>query len=113
MFARGRLKHGRHFTFKSAAGDVAITLVTTSVEGSFADSKHPYAAHGPWLHILVEDDFLETLINDLADLTQINKVRMYTSLVNIIIVTPLKAVLPKRYDWKDKNFAISIIPDHT
>ena len=48
--------------------------MTTSVEGSFADNKHPYAAHGTWLHILVEDDFLETLINDLDELTQINKV---------------------------------------
>jgi len=72
---RGRLKHGRHFTFKSAAGDVAITLVTPSVEGSFADNKHPYATHGPWLHVLVEEDFLETLITDLAELAQIDKVR--------------------------------------
>ena len=49
--------------------------MTTSVEGSFADNKHPYAAHGPWLHVLVEDDFLEALINDLEELTQINKVQ--------------------------------------
>ena len=72
---RGRLKHGRHFTFKSAAGDVAITLVTPSVEGSFADNKHPYAAHGPWLHILVEEEFLDILITDLAELAQIDNVR--------------------------------------
>ena len=44
------------------------------MEGSFADNKHPYAAHGPWLHILVEDDFLETLITNLEELTRINKI---------------------------------------
>ena len=65
---RGRLKYGCHFTFNSAAGDVAITLVTISVERSFAGKKHPYATHGPWLHKLVEGDFLETLINDLEEI---------------------------------------------
>lgn len=48
---RGRLKHGRHFTFKSVLNDVAITLVSTSVVGSIADEHHPYAAHGPWLQV--------------------------------------------------------------
>ena len=53
------------------------------MEGSFADNKHPYAAHGPWLHVLVEDDFLEALINDLEELTEINKVR--SIIINCII----------------------------
>ena len=83
---RGRLKHGRHFTFKSAAGDVAITLVTPSVEGSFADNKHPYAAHGPWLHILVEEDFLDKLITDLAELAKIDKVRRVSLLKHVTSV---------------------------
>ncbi|KAG8135691.1 hypothetical protein E2320_008697, partial [Naja naja] len=46
---RGRLLHGRHFTYKSITGDTAITFVSTGVEGAFATEEHPYAAHGPWL----------------------------------------------------------------
>lgn len=48
---RGRLKHGRHFTFMSALNDTAITLVSLSVNGSIADENHPFAAHGPWLQV--------------------------------------------------------------
>lgn len=48
---RGRLLHGRHFTYKSITGDMAITFVSTGVEGAFATEEHPYAAHGPWLQV--------------------------------------------------------------
>lgn len=47
----GRLLHGRHFTYKSKAGDVAITFVTDDVEGSLANRSNPFAMHGPWLHV--------------------------------------------------------------
>ncbi|XP_064344439.1 suppressor of fused homolog isoform X1 [Camelus dromedarius] len=53
---RGRLLHGRHFTYKSITGDMAITFVSTGVEGAFATEEHPYAAHGPWLQ--VQEHFL-------------------------------------------------------
>ncbi len=57
---RGRLRHGRHFTYKSVLNDVAITLVSTSVLGSIADEQHPFAAHGPWLQVRIrrENGFL-------------------------------------------------------
>lgn len=51
LFRRGRLLHGRHFTYKSINGDTAITFVSTGVEGAFATEEHPYAAHGPWLQV--------------------------------------------------------------
>lgn len=51
IFYRGRLLHGRHFTYKSINGDTAITFVSTGVEGAFATEEHPYAAHGPWLQV--------------------------------------------------------------
>ena len=51
IFCRGRLKHGRHFTFKSVLNDVAVTLVSSSVIGSIADEEHPFAAHGSWLQV--------------------------------------------------------------
>lgn len=53
---RGRLLHGRHFTFKSINGDTAITFVSTGVEGAFATEEHPYAAHGPWLQVHTQTD---------------------------------------------------------
>lgn len=49
---KGRLRHGRHFTFMSALNDTAVTLVSTSVNGSIADENHPFAAHGPWLQVM-------------------------------------------------------------
>lgn len=52
VFNRGRLLHGRHFTYKSINGDTAITFVSTGVEGAFATEEHPYAAHGPWLQVM-------------------------------------------------------------
>ncbi|KAJ8934096.1 hypothetical protein NQ318_004977 [Aromia moschata] len=36
---RGRVKHGRHFTFESILGETAITLVAHSVTGTLVDSN--------------------------------------------------------------------------
>lgn len=45
---RGRLLHGQHFTYKSITGNMAITFVSTGIEGPFATEEHPYMAYGPW-----------------------------------------------------------------
>ncbi|KAF5890874.1 suppressor of fused isoform X1, partial [Clarias magur] len=66
---RGRLLHGRHFTYKSINGDTAITFVSTGVEGAFATEEHPYAAHGPWLQILLTEELVERMLGDLQDLS--------------------------------------------
>ena len=50
-FFRGRLKHGRHFTFKSILNDVAITLVTPKVSGTIVSEAAPFAVHGIWLQV--------------------------------------------------------------
>lgn len=71
---RGRLKHGRHFTFKSVLNDVAVTLVSPSVVGSIADEEHPFAAHGTWLQVLIQDDFLEEMSEDLEELARCDEV---------------------------------------
>ena len=65
---RGRLQHGRHFTFMSATNDSAITLVSPSVNGSIADERHPFAAHGLWLQVLLAEDFIEEMCLDLEEL---------------------------------------------
>ena len=51
IFFRGRLRHGRHFTFRSSNSDIAITLVSGSVTGSIATREHPYSACGNWLQV--------------------------------------------------------------
>ncbi|XP_013390520.1 suppressor of fused homolog isoform X2 [Lingula anatina] len=91
---RGRLKHGRHFTFKSALNDVAITLVSSSVLGAIVDEEHPYGAHGPWLQVLFTDDFVERLLVQMEELS-----------------TPENIHPPKVYSWPEKRLCITIIPD--
>ncbi|XP_034041060.1 suppressor of fused homolog isoform X1 [Thalassophryne amazonica] len=91
---RGRLLHGRHFTYKSINGDTAITFVSTGVEGAFASEEHPYAAHGPWLQILLTEEFVEQMIGDLQDLNTCEETK-----------------LPKEYSWPEKKLKISVLPD--
>ncbi|MGH0134482.1 UNVERIFIED_CONTAM: hypothetical protein FKN15_055036 [Acipenser sinensis] len=91
---KGRLLHGRHFTYKSITGDTAITFVSTGVEGAFATEEHPYAAHGPWLQILLTEEFVERMLEDLEDLTAREVPK-----------------LPKEYSWPEKKLKISILPD--
>ncbi|XP_067657154.1 suppressor of fused homolog [Haliotis asinina] len=91
---RGRLKHGRHFTFKSVLNDVAITLVSPSVVGSIADEEHPYAAHGTWLQVLISDDFISDMCQDIEELT-----------------CPDEMMCPKTFSWPEKKLCITILPD--
>uniref|UniRef100_A0A672GNJ2 Suppressor of fused homolog n=1 Tax=Salarias fasciatus TaxID=181472 RepID=A0A672GNJ2_SALFA len=101
---RGRLLHGRHFTYKSIHGDTAITFVSTGVEGAFATEEHPYAAHGPWLQvhthtrtqnlILLTEEFVEQMLGDIQELN-----------------TREETKLPKEYSWPEKKLKISVLPD--
>ena len=62
---KGRLNHGRHFTFKTVSGDLAITLMTESVSGSYVTLESPYAIHGNvWLQVLIPRESLENIIKD-------------------------------------------------
>ncbi|KAK3094562.1 hypothetical protein FSP39_003435 [Pinctada imbricata] len=91
---KGRLRHGRHFTYMSALNDTAITLVSTSVNGSIADENHPFAAHGPWLQVLLTDDFIEEMILDTEELAN-----------------PDEIMCPKTYSWPERRLCITILPD--
>lgn len=65
---RGRLQHGRHFTYKSFSGDLAVTLVCPGVQGTFADHTHPFAARGSWLQMFVSEPLATRLLADLEPL---------------------------------------------
>ncbi|XP_022908185.1 suppressor of fused homolog [Onthophagus taurus] len=92
---RGRVKHGRHFTFKSIINDIAITLVAPSVTGTMVDSENPYVAKGPWLHVLIPDD----LAQDMAVTFQ-------------VLTKPESLVLPKTFTWPEKKLSITIVADN-
>ena len=77
---RGRLKHGRHFTFKSIIGDLAITFVTPSVSGSFVTEERPYAIHGPWLQVLIPDNYIDRMLADLDELSDQGNVSNKTAI---------------------------------
>uniref|UniRef100_A0A8C4X190 Suppressor of fused homolog n=1 Tax=Eptatretus burgeri TaxID=7764 RepID=A0A8C4X190_EPTBU len=91
---RGRLLHGRHFTFKSVSGPTAITLVSTGVEGALASESQPYATHGAWLQVMLTTDAVQQLLSDMED-----------------IVTLDEAQLPKVYEWPEMKLGICVLPD--
>jgi len=74
---RGRVRHGRHFTFKSVLGDTAITLVAATVTGTFVDTDKPYVAHGPWLQVLIPEDFIEPMADTLEPLNNPEQVSQF------------------------------------
>lgn len=92
---RGRVKHGRHFTFKSACSPTAITFVAESVTGSFVDVDKPYVAHGPWLQLLLNEESSNQLLERLQPLA----------------THPGQVMLPQTYIWSDKKLSITILPD--
>ncbi|XP_045104050.1 suppressor of fused homolog isoform X1 [Portunus trituberculatus] len=93
---RGRLKHGRHFTFKSVVDVGAVTLVSPAVAGAFVDATCPYAVRGPWLQVFIADDFLPTLVEDLADLAD-----------------PDEVSLPTTFRWPNRKLTITIVAEET
>ena len=81
--------------------DVAVTFVSASVVGSIADEEHPFAAHGTWLQVLIQDDFLEEMIADLEELSYPNEVLLIwlcvVALMNEMVFVVV--VFPWRMGW--------------
>ncbi|KAL0269736.1 UNVERIFIED_CONTAM: hypothetical protein PYX00_007371 [Menopon gallinae] len=92
---RGRVKHGRHFTFKSVLSDTAITFVASAVTGTFVNAEHPYASHGPWLQVLIPDDFASEMARDVEVLSQNTE----------------EVALPKSFKWPERKIIITVVPD--
>ncbi|XP_034948202.1 suppressor of fused homolog [Chelonus insularis] len=90
---KGRIMHGRHFTFKSVLSHSAITVVASSVTGTLVSSEKPYVVQGPWLQVLIPD----ALAVKMAEEFQV------FSLPNI--------QLPRTFSWPEYNLAITIVTD--
>lgn len=71
---RGRVNHGRHFTFKSVLGDTAITFVASSVTGTLVTADSPFVAHGPWLQVLISEDLAQQMSESFELLNSANDV---------------------------------------
>lgn len=89
---RGRLRHGRHFTFKSVVGDVAITLLPVTVSGAFVDTERPLGAHGPWLQVLLTEEDIETLLGDLDGIARMDAL-----------------ALPKTFSWCEDKLVVTLM----
>ncbi|XP_015924709.1 suppressor of fused homolog [Parasteatoda tepidariorum] len=89
---QGRLKHGRHFTFKSVVGDTIITFVPVNVTGAFVDEEHPYAAHGPWLQVLLKEEDIECMLAELTELSELDAF-----------------ALPKTFEWCDRRLIVTLM----
>jgi len=91
---KGRLAHGRHFTFQSKGFDSAITFVSSDITGTSVDETNPYAALKRWLQILIPDDFLELLAHDFDELQR-----------------PEELTLPRMYVWPHRKLMITVVGD--
>ncbi|XP_029343842.1 suppressor of fused homolog [Acyrthosiphon pisum] len=91
---KGRIRHGRHFTFKALTGDATITFVASAVSGSLVSEEKPFVAQGSWLQVLVSNSFLDSMESSLKFLNE-----------------PVMEPLPKTVNWPDRNLTITINPD--
>lgn len=87
---RDRIRHGRHFTFKCQ--NLAVTFVSESVTGAVVTKLNPYGVLGYWMQVLISDDLIPKMIDAFKELT----------------INDDKMVLPKHFEWPDKNLIIDI-----
>ncbi|CAD5118780.1 DgyrCDS7458 [Dimorphilus gyrociliatus] len=92
LVLRGRIKHGRHFTFKSIMNDSAITFVSRDVEGAEVTDRKPYACKGQWLQVLISEELSQAMLSDLEESDQVNS-------------------LPLTYKWPEHHFSLTTVPD--
>lgn len=69
--------------------------MASTVTGTFVDPEHPYAAHGPWLQILIPDDFALDMARDIEILNQ----------------NAEDLMLPKTFSWPERKLMITVVSD--
>lgn len=57
---KDRIRHGRHFTFKSQ--NLALTFVAESVTGSAVTKEFPFGVVGYWIQVMITDDLVPRMI---------------------------------------------------
>jgi len=96
LMLKGRLQHGRHFTFKSALDSSALTFVVASVQGAFVTEDEPFGCQGQWCQILIQDDLLQDMVEEMDHLAKAESQDLS---------------LPKRYSFPHHQVSITILPE--
>ena len=91
---KGRVMHGRHFTFKSILSNTAITIVAPSVTGTLVSTENPFVVQGPWLQVLLPDDLSEKMAEEFQILSSPNQIQ-----------------LPKTFSWPEHKLTITVVND--
>lgn len=82
---KGRVMHGRHFTFKSILSHTAITMVATSVTGTLVSCERPYVLQGPWLQVLIPDELAERMAYEFQIFNAPDQVSLLNFKFNLLI----------------------------
>ncbi|XP_046626497.1 suppressor of fused homolog [Neodiprion virginianus] len=91
---KGRVMHGRHFTFKSILSHAAVTIVAPTVTGTLVTEEKPYVVQGPWLQVLLSEDLAEKMAQEFQ-----------------ILNSPEQLELPKTFSWPEYKLAVTIVND--
>lgn len=59
---RDRIRHSRHFTFKSDR--MALTFVAEGVSGAAVTKDHRYGVLGFWIQVLITEDLMDKMLRD-------------------------------------------------
>lgn len=59
---RDRIRHGKHFTFKSDR--MALTFVAEGVSGAAVTKDHRYGVLGYWIQVLITPDLMDKMLRD-------------------------------------------------
>ncbi|XP_059620662.1 suppressor of fused homolog [Phlebotomus argentipes] len=65
---KDRIRHGRHFTFKSQ--NLAVTFVAESVTGAMVNRRNPYVVIGYWMQLLIPDDLVPRMLTSFEGITE-------------------------------------------
>lgn len=87
---RDRIRHGRHFTFKSP--NMAVTFVAESVTGSVVTRENPYGVLGYWIQVMIPDNMIPRMLEALQPLDKI--IESFN--------------LPMTFEWNEMNLKIII-----
>lgn len=91
---KGRVMHGRHFTFKSILSHSAITMVAPSVTGTLVSCERPYVLQGPWLQVLIPDQLAEKMAYEFQLFNSTEQIQ-----------------LPRTFSWPEYKLTITIVSD--
>jgi suppressor of fused-like protein len=89
---RGRLNHGRHFTFRSFHGDTVITFVSDGIEGAWASEMSRLVASGSWLQVYLGKQDGKKILEDIQHL----------------LINNLEHQLPATLEWPELHLRVTV-----